>query len=135
VVRPFHVTVLCHDCPFKREGGIRLMSGRITEITDGLLDHQGATFACHKTTGAMGNRVRKERRDLHCLGALIFSEKHEIATQMTRIAERLGMYDAAKVMQSKYVGQVFDSVDEMMETALDGSNGRRQKTNAPRRRR
>lgn len=104
----------CGDCPFKREGGIRLDGERIESLTAQLLDWSGPTFACHKSTGVGGEFPDKEER--HCAGALIFSEKHGIATQMTRIAGRLGMYSSTELEDRD---AVFDTAEEMLETALD----------------
>jgi hypothetical protein len=53
----------------------------------------------------------------HCAGALIFAEKNENATQMMRIAERLGMYDPRKMMADQAaVDSVFNDLDEMVES-------------------
>ncbi len=79
-----------------------------------MLDPQGATFACHKTTHSLvGNR----RPEQHCAGALIFAEKQKTATQMMRIAERMGIYDAPKLMDPKRAAVhalVFDSLPEFV---------------------
>jgi hypothetical protein len=53
---------------------------------------------------------------LQCAGALIFAEKNGNATQMMRIAERLGMYDPRKLNMD---ADVFDDIDEMLEMAID----------------
>lgn len=51
-------------------------------------------------------------QEMHCAGALILLERANRASQMMRIAERLGMYDRTKLdMQAK----VFASFDEMYE--------------------
>ena len=73
----FKLTRPCDDCPFLRVGGIRLAESRTEEITDLLLDSQGGTFACHKTT-------HKDSEEQHCVGALIFMEKHDTATQIVK---------------------------------------------------
>jgi hypothetical protein len=110
----------CHNCPFLKKGGIRLYRSRVEEIAGAMLESQGATFACHKTTipgtddeGGEGMVMDADSR--HCAGALIFAEKHRNATQMMRIAERLGWYDAKALMADKEaVGSVFDSLREML---------------------
>ena len=109
----------CHDCPFLRKGGVRLTLARVREIAGGLLDSQGATFACHKTTvdDPDDDAERMENRDTrHCAGALIFAEKNGNATQMMRIAERLGLYNARTLMKDKtVVGSVFRDLPEMLK--------------------
>lgn len=108
----------CHDCPFLRKGGIRLTQARVREIAGGLLDSQGHTFACHKTVDHENDDgERMENRDTrHCAGALIFAEKNRNATQMMRIAERLGIYDAGELMKNKAVVRtVFRDLQEMLK--------------------
>ena len=108
----------CHDCPFLRKGGIRLTLARVHEIAGSLLDTQGATFACHKTVDDENDDgERMENKDTrHCAGALIFAEKNGNATQMMRIAERLGLYDARALMKDKaVVGSVFRDLPEMLK--------------------
>lgn len=115
----------CDDCPFRREGGIRLTVPRILEISTIFLTCGAGDFACHKTTvddpDDMG--VRMVTNDSkHCAGALIFAEKNETPTQMMRICERLRnndgspMYDALKL---KGHDEVFDTQDEMLEASVE----------------
>jgi hypothetical protein len=131
----FTMTEPCSDCPFRRVGGIRLTPDRVEEIAGMMLDGQGGTFPCHKTVDygredreadedgdgiGFGNKNGRRAigaKEVHCAGALIFAEKNGNATQMMRIAERLRLYDARKLMGSPVVAEVFDSIDEMMETA------------------
>lgn len=120
----------CSSCPFLRKGGVRLTDARIEEIAGGMLSTQGITFACHKTTvpSEDGLEMRETKNSRHCAGALIFAEKNENATQMMRIAERLGMYDPQKMMADQTaVDSVFDSLDEMVKL------NRMEATRAPRR--
>lgn len=98
----------CDQCPFLRSGGVRLRAERIEEIVETMLCSQGGTFTCHKTLGA-------RREPCHCAGALIFMEKHDTATQIVRIMERLGMYDRDKLRGHE---KVFDNLEEMLETAI-----------------
>lgn len=105
----------CSNCPFLRKGGIRLTKPRVMEIAGNMLTPDGKTFACHKTTSDAGDRMVETASSRHCAGALIFAEKNQNATQMMRIAERLRMYDARKLMAEKEVCDlVFDSVREML---------------------
>ena len=117
----------CDNCPFLREGGIRLTRGRAREIAGMMIAGGPGDFPCHKTTidvedgdGTCDRAATPDSK--HCAGALIFAEKNGTATQMMRICERLGMYDA-----SKLIGQelVFDDIDEMMDTAVGAPRCRR----------
>lgn len=131
----------CSNCPFLKKGGIRLMSGRIRDLTRGLLSNPGRTFSCHKTTTVnedndegdeegWADNVEDGPNAQHCGGALIFAEKHGHATQMMRIAERLGLYDPRKL---KGHDAVFSTVDEMLKTAIDFKKPKRKKKAEPER--
>lgn len=121
----YNMQIPCSNCPFLKEGGIRLVKSRARDIAKGMLDSQGITFPCHKTTT---DEEREEEDDghfiprdhhIHCAGALIFAEKNGNATQMMRIAERLGIYDAKKLMSNKeVVASVFDSLAQMVKVQL-----------------
>jgi len=113
--RRWHVDRPCNDCPFLRDGGIRLTRDRVKEIARGQLDTQGASFACHKTTGVLGKLPRE--KDLQCAGGLIFAEKQGAANQITRIMGRLGLYDPDQ-LRPWHDGE-FGSVTEMLATAID----------------
>lgn len=122
----------CSNCPFLKEGGVRLTEDRAAEIAAAMLDSQGSTFACHKTTidapddedgsGLMAATPKSK----HCAGALIFAEKNGKANQMMRIAERLRMYDAGKLMaQAEVVATVFDTLKEMLRANREAFGGDR----------
>ncbi len=117
----------CATCPFLKVGGIRLMTERIEEIAGGMLDSRGHIFPCHVTVD-YGDREDSDDNssyipsaaDKHCAGALIFAEKNGNTTQMMRISERIGFYDASKLMTDKEaVDSVFDTLDDMLESALE----------------
>lgn len=117
-----YMTKPCPECPFLRSrGAVRLTRGRIVEITGNMLSRGGGEFHCHKTTLQGGVPAGQER---HCAGALIFAEKNGNATQMMRIAERLGMYDPRKLVGYE---NVFDDDAEMLRTAIDGQRLRRRR--------
>lgn len=121
----------CDDCPFLREGGIRLRRERVEDIAGGMLDSQGITFACHKTTvdssDGEGDLVATQK-SRHCAGALIFAEKNNTATQMMRIMERLRGYDARALMADRgTVARVFDNLDEMLAANDEAERPRRRK--------
>lgn len=127
-----YMSAPCSNCPFLKKGGVRLTMGRIEEITSGLLKSQGHTFTCHKTTvdadaededeEGVTDRVDGPNAQ-HCGGALIFAEKNGNQTQMMRFAERLGLYDPAALAALKAHRRIFDSVAEMMKTAVDYEEG------------
>lgn len=115
--RPWHVTKPCDDCPFRRTGGIRLRAERILELARDVTGNPGAQFWCHKTTGKMA-RVRRDLRNQQCAGALIFCERQGKSTQLMRIAERLGGYDAAALCASPDAADIFDTLAEWLATAI-----------------
>jgi hypothetical protein len=124
----------CDNCPFRKERGVRYLApARVAQIAAAMLDSQGSTFACHKTTVEEEDDEGMSRRGTtprsqHCAGALIFAEKHENANQAMRIAERLGLYDATSLMADKeVVALVVDSVDEMLKLNREGDKPRRRK--------
>lgn len=120
----------CDNCPFRKEGGVRhLAPERVAQIAGAMLDSQGATFACHKTTIAVEIDGEEHQgvgqRSQHCAGALIFAEKNGNANQPMRIAERLGLYDAKALMaDKKVVALVFDDVRQMMRANAEGDKPR-----------
>jgi hypothetical protein len=99
----------CAECPFTRGAdAVRLRSGRVREIAGNMLRSDGGDFPCHKT-------LDKPHTE-HCVGALIFAEKHGACTQMMRVLGRIGLYDPRRLRGHE---TVFDSLDEMLRTALD----------------
>lgn len=122
---PYGLQVPCAECPFTRgDKAARLTRGRVRELADNMLSGADGEFHCHKTadyTGVdeQGVSAPAVEQSMHCAGALIFAEKNGNATQMMRIAERLGMYDAAAVMgNTAAVARVFDTRAEMLKTAV-----------------
>lgn len=120
------MTTPCSNCPFRRKGGIRLLVERIQEIAGIFLGGGRGEFPCHRTTvpdNDDGDLVETAESQ-HCAGALIFAEKNDSPTQMMRICERLGMYDRTKLRGKKLV---FDTIDEMVETAYERAPMRRRR--------
>lgn len=117
----FELKKPCSNCPFLRVGGVRLTQGRVREIAGVMLNSQGGTFACHKTTTLEANGEGQEDNvatldSQHCVGALIFAEKHGVANQAMRIAERLGLYKASELMADKEtVDSVFSTLKQMLK--------------------
>ena len=117
----FNMTAPCGNCPFLRgKKAVRLTRERVEQIAGGMLDTGGMTFPCHKTTVDDEDGDRVGPNATHCAGALIFAEKHGNATQMMRIAKRFNSdgngYDPRRLNMD---ADVFDDIDEMLETALD----------------
>jgi hypothetical protein len=112
----------CATCPFRRGTPMILMPGRVEEIAGNMLNPGGGEFPCHKTIEYIdddddGSAHREKPHSKHCAGALIFAEKNETSTQLMRICERIGMYDATALMgpaNKENVDAVFDTFDEMM---------------------
>lgn len=104
----------CSNCPFLKEGGIRLHPGRADDIAGMMLDWDGGTFACHKTAidceedEEEGGR-KDTRYTQHCAGALIYAIKNDNFTQMMRIAGRLGWDPDAMIGHD----DVIDDPEEM----------------------
>jgi len=95
---------------------MRLRRERTRGITRIFLQKGTGDFACHRTLGEDDDgETVVTAESQHCAGALIFAEKHEAPTQMMRICERLGLYDASKL---KGHHLVFDTAAEMLKTAI-----------------
>lgn len=87
----------CKKCPFRTDVPGYLRRARAAEIARSLAD--GAIFPCHETTVEVeddeeGSRVATSESQF-CAGALICIEHQEVSNQATRMAERLGLYDAS----------------------------------------
>ncbi len=106
-----HPSKPCNDCPFRREGGVRLSAERIRDITSAVApeDGNGEPFTCHKTT--------PKRQRLHCAGALVLAFKLGRPSQIARTATSLGLV-APHVVEAQDP-EIFDTVEEMLQTALD----------------
>lgn len=91
---------------------MRLARGRVKEIAGMMLDWNGGSFPCHKTTkfDEDGEHYAHDG-EVHCAGALIFAEKNGNETQMMRVAGRLGLFDPTKL--EPHYDEVFDTLAEM----------------------
>ena len=108
------MTTPCGNCPFRREGGIRLDSAsRVREIAD-----TDGVFPCHKGVDYDGDSDGEPiipAKAPVCAGWLLFNEKRGHAGQLVRIAERLRSYDASKMQATNPASaEVFDTVKEMV---------------------
>lgn len=91
----------CNNCPFRTDVAPYLRPKRAQEIAAAL--RSGGEFACHKTTVHVEDEtgddplVDDPTRSRFCAGALATMEREGASNQMTRIAERLGMYEPDKL--------------------------------------
>jgi hypothetical protein len=105
-------TTPCDNCPFRSDKPFPLAPGRVLEIEQSLVR---GDFPCHKTTVETEDEQGFSEREAtdksqHCAGALILLEKLQSPSQMMRICERIGLYDARKLDMS---APVYDSWEEM----------------------
>lgn len=98
----YTMTSPCDQCPFLDNTQMRrgFTRARLKAFAEGV-------FPCHQTASSVEDEdgfseYRANNNSVHCAGALIFNEKRGQANQMTRICERLGLYDASKLnMEAK----------------------------------
>ncbi|MCD5327887.1 hypothetical protein ACFFU8_09365 [Chromobacterium piscinae] len=91
----------CDNCPFLKEGGIRLEPGRLKGIIDDLVKNDHAPFQCHKTvhncrTGGSWDDDGKYSASGHeawCAGAMIYLEKLGRPNVGMRLGRMFGLYD------------------------------------------
>jgi len=97
----------CAHCPFRSDIKPFLRQDRAEEIAETLLND--GTFTCHKTVDYDDDDGGHTTADSqHCAGATIVLELIERPNQMMRIAERLGIYDRAKLKMDSPVYQDLD---------------------------
>ena len=102
----------CKSCPFRTDIEPFLHPGRVEEITDQIL-HRDCSFACHNTLEHDEDGETKiHSGSQHCAGAMIFLELQDRPNQMMRIAERLGLYDARKLIMDS---PVYDNATDMID--------------------
>ena len=107
----FNLKSPCGDCPFRNDVEPYLTVERAIEISDAICN-KDKTFSCHKTL----NNKEKE----HCAGALILLEKEDTPNQLTRIAERLGIYDRSKLNMK---APVYDNAEGFITKVMKSSEG------------
>lgn len=125
----FKLTKPCPECPFT--DGPKSVRGlhprRVMELATNARSHHGAMFACHKTvdySGVDGDGFTEgdDRNAHHCAGALIFSLRGGYATQMMRIAERLGAFSPAAILADQdAVRSVYENARAMQAGHRKGS--------------
>lgn len=87
----------CPHCPFRRDRPGYLRPERAVQIAQALAE--GSEFACHQTTepDADGEDLVAGETSQFCAGALLMLEQQDSPNQIMRVAERLGIYDPAKL--------------------------------------
>jgi hypothetical protein len=111
----------CDNCPFRREGGIRLFRTEAAKLASTVLLGVEFGFLCHKTVVFEeddGGQLRSKRHEneQHCAGALIFAEKNNVPTMLMRKAEQDGAYSSGALMSGNpAVAEVFDNPSEMVD--------------------
>lgn len=119
----FNLTRPCRDCPFRREGGIRLHRERAREIAKNTILAQGASFPCHKTVDydscSEDGAPLPSDGESYCAGAIAFGLNNRMLNQILRIAQRLGMWKSKDIKDRQ---QVFGSVSEMVSAQLRQPN-------------
>jgi hypothetical protein len=102
----FSMKMPCSNCPFRKEGAISLMPGRVENIAESLINNDLQPFLCHKTLNASpsddDSYVDDEGPTLHrtlrdgermCAGAAAFLMKHKRPTVGMRAAFSFGSID------------------------------------------
>ena len=114
---PYRLKSPCDNCPFRTDITPFIKGERAEEIFESLV--RGATFPCHKTldydSSDDGSPVEKETT-AHCAGALIMLEHMNMPNQMMRIAERIGVYDPARLDMN---APVYDDADEFINSCYE----------------
>lgn len=112
VKRRWHLIAPCGECPFLREGGIRVRPDRAREIARTHIEEGGgAIFHCHKSVYTGRGRWRKADR-LHCAGAILFALNNGVHTLAMQLGERLGLYELDQMTGHEHV---FGSWEEMVD--------------------
>jgi hypothetical protein len=133
----------CSNCPFLKDGGIRLRPARAKELAMNALNWDGTRFPCHKSFEAKGGydqdgqdefessggvtqmpltRIPTDTAD--CAGSFLMGWKHDqVLNQYHRICGRVGLLDPEAIQGAELV---FDTVEEMVAcNVADPMNARR----------
>jgi hypothetical protein len=88
----------CATCPFRTDVDGYLRRGRAIEIATSIAN--GAIFSCHKTVEYELDEEPITKESSFCAGALLVMENEGAPNQAVRMAERMGLYDAAAMDRS-----------------------------------
>lgn len=115
----------CAHCPFRCDVPGYLRRSRAIEIATDLAN--GSIFPCHETTVDHPDDESERIADADsqfCAGALLAMENEESPNQAMRMAERLGLYDAAGMDRSApVVGSLAEFVLHHTEEPTDDDEG------------
>jgi len=115
----FRVKKPCKNCPFLKEGAIRLAPGRMIEIVEHLLASDDHTFHCHETVhhdkfgGTWDDDTGEytmSGRESHCAGASIYLQKQGMSSLWMRIGYAAGALNFQEVTEQ--ADKVFDRPED-----------------------
>lgn len=87
----FNLKRPCANCPFRREGAIELMPGRLNSIIEGLRKNDHDVFLCHKTVYRKRRTMRRDRvQPSACAGALAYMYREGRLPVPARLAIHYG---------------------------------------------
>lgn len=84
----------CANCPFLKEGAIKLRPGRVDDILDGLMKDDHKPFMCHKTLDGVENEeggYEAAGTEKMCAGASAVLWKRRMPSVGMRLAIVLGI--------------------------------------------
>lgn len=94
----------CAQCPFRTDRPAFLTKRRARNIVQAIMAQ--ADFYCHKTVDYEGEADGQVTADSKvCAGFAVLCENMNKPTQMMRILERIGMYDARRLNRNAPVHQ------------------------------
>lgn len=112
----------CAECPFLKQGGIRLTRARTDEVANYFINVSGrhpwtgATFPCHKTVVDVEDEdesddARALRMDFEmCTGGIIFGLKQQEQSTAVQLGTRLF---GLKTEELQGAADVVDTLDEL----------------------
>ncbi len=103
----YSIKTPCAHCPFRSDVKPFLHPERVTEIYQGI--------PCHQTTQVEDdedNNPILDGSEKTCAGFLIIREKNDDPSQLMKIAERLGQYNAGELDMEALI---YSNLDEMQK--------------------
>ena len=118
----FTMKTPCDNCPFLKEGGIRVSKTRARNIVG-----ESTHFPCHKTIDYNGgededgnNVANNTAHTKTCAGYMILLFRIGKPNQILQIASRIGLLDQGSLMSNNPATDlVFESAEEMIEASED----------------
>lgn len=114
----FTMKTPCDNCPFRREGGIRIYRERARDILE-----DSTHFPCHKTVNydaepepepdSESGKCTSQTKT--CAGYMILQFREGKPNQILQIASRIGLLDLDELLENNpAVDEVFESYAEML---------------------